>query len=85
LGADVKVEVLAEFLKDKQCCPHGEHEHETLLGESSLPSHVPSACWDLALEHQGRRVNVKTWCAACHGERAVRETIRVEFPGISAA
>ncbi|GEM_PF-2281178 len=78
------VQVLAEFLKDRQCCPHGEHEHETMFGDAALPDHVPSACWDLALEHQGRRLTVKTWCAACHGERSRSETIRLEFPGIAA-
>ena len=78
------VEVLAGFLKEKQCCPHGEHEHEMLLGEATLPDHVPSACWDVALEHKGRKLNVKTWCAACHGERATHETVRVDLPGIAA-
>lgn len=78
------VETLAEFMKDKQCCAHGEHEHELVFGESALPSHVPSACFDLALEHQGRRLTVKTWCAACHGERGVHETVRLTIPGVAA-
>jgi len=80
----VTVEVLAEFLKGKQCCPHGEHEHETILGDATLPEHVPAACWDVALEHKGRQVNVKTWCAACHGERSASETVRITLPGIAA-
>lgn len=78
------VEVLAAFLKDKPCCPHAAHEHQTILGEESLPDHVPSACWDLALEHHGRRVDVKCWCAACHGERATDPVVRIELPGIAA-
>jgi hypothetical protein len=81
----VTVEVLAAVLKDKKCCPHAAHEHQMVLGTESLPEHVPSACWDLALEHQGHRLDVKSWCAACHGEReASRKVVRIAFPGFAA-
>lgn len=78
------VETLATFMKDKKCCAHSPEDHQTILGHEALPDHVPSACWDLSLEHKGRTVDVKTWCAACHGEEhPALKMLRIEFPSIS--
>jgi hypothetical protein len=78
------VDTLATFMKEKQCCSHSADAHQTVFGHEALPGHVPSACWDVALEHKGQKLDVKTWCVACHGEEhPALKMLRIEFPSIS--
>lgn len=81
----MKVESLAAFLKDKQCCAHGAHEHRTVVGdESRNAAGGATPCWDLAIEHQGRTLPLRAWCAACAAEEAASlPVVTLSFPSIA--